>query len=658
MLFLTTHFPEIEVVITVFDPDSNDDWNKLAYWMRNAAFEQCPEPMMVLDPHLNCYVDCNQAASDLLGFDRAKILEMPITYIHGRELGHLIVFSEQVLQEGHGQSAEISCRTSSEEHISVSLNGARVIVNRREMIVVVLTDNSAVNKKREQDEVDRINRNSLLESRHLQSLFQQGERENLLMLTSVGDGIYCVDTDGLCTFINPVAKRLLGRSDDEVLGQNIHYVHHHTHEDGSHYPVEECPIYAAIRDGVVHEGIQEMFWKHDGTPFPVEFTSTPIISNSTIIGAVVVFRDISERVATERRLRDSLQEISELKARLEDENAYLQQEFLIEQQYHGIVGDSRSIKQILQQIELVAQTEASVLITGESGTGKELIARAIHEASQRKDKPLIRVNCAAIPHELFESEFFGHIKGAFTGALRDRIGRFELANGGTIFLDEVGEIPLELQSKLLRVLQEGQLERLGEERTRDVDVRIIAATNRDLKHEADQNRFREDLYFRLNVFPIHSPPLREREEDVKILAMHFLEQTSKKNNRQGFNLLQTDVERMLQYPWPGNIRELQNVIERAVITAVNGKIRLDIPGLSAGPSEVTEITEASQIINTPSTILSDDQMQEHVKANMLAALDQCQWKVFGNDGAAALLGMKPTTLASRMKRMGLEQGKG
>jgi PAS domain S-box-containing protein len=634
----------------MFDADSTDDFSKMAYWMRSAAFEQCPEPLMLLDPVQNQYIDCNIAASNLLGFARADILKMSISAIHGRELGELIVFTQEALIGGQAKSKRISCRLASGVHIPVELSGARAVIKGREYLIVCLKDLDTEQRRQNLAEVDRISRNGILEWKHVQSIFQQGERDNLLMLTSVGDGIYCVDTSGMCTFINPAAKRLLGRTDSDVLGQNIHYVHHHTHADGTHYPVEECPIYAAIRDGVVHEGKQEVFWKHDGTPFPVEFTSTPIISAGSIIGAVVVFRDISQRIQTEQNLRDALQELNDLKARLEDENAYLQQEILIEQRYHGIIGESAAIKRIHQQIQLVAQTEACVLITGESGTGKELIARAIHEASNRKDKPMIRVNCAAIPHELFESEFFGHIRGAFTGAVRDRIGRFELANGGTLFLDEVGEIPLDLQSKLLRVLQEGQLERVGEEKTRDVDVRVITATNKNLKKEAEAKRFREDLYFRLNVFPIHSPPLRERGDDIIVLATHFLEQAGNKLGKKDCKLRKSDLKLLLDYPWPGNIRELQNVMERAVITANQGRITLDLP-------TVDQKTEAPQTAKPSEQrqVIADDDMHAQVKANMLAALEACNWKLFGEDGAAALLGLKPTTLASRIKRMGLKK---
>lgn len=638
----------------MFDPDTNDEWSKLAYWMRNAAFEQCPQALMLLDPHNNRYVDCNLAACNLLGYRREQILELPISSIHGSDLGQLIVFSEEVLERGKAISRVIRCRQADGHHIPCELNAARTVVNQREMLIVAISDLSAEKAKQDFDKVDRMVRGDLLEWRHLQNIFQQGERENLLMLTAVGDGIYCVDTSGLCTFINPAAKRLLGRSDNEVLGQNIHYVHHHSHDDGSHYPVEECPIYAAIRDGVVHEGQQEVFWKHDGTPFPVEFTSTPIINDGTIIGAVVVFRDISTRLETEQRLKDTLTELSELKARLEDENAYLQQEIMIEQKFHGIIGKSEAAQRVMRQIDLVAQTEASVLITGESGTGKELIARAIHEASSRKEKPMIRVNCAAIPRELFESEFFGHVKGAFSGALRDRTGRFELANHGTLFLDELGEIPIELQSKLLRVLQEGQLERVGEEKTREVDVRVIAATNRDLKKEVEQGRFREDLFFRLNVFPIHSPPLRERGEDIQHLALHFLEKSSKNTNEK-LRLKKSDMDKLMRYSWPGNIRELQNVMERAAITATNNRVVIDLPDDLPKTENSLNSTSAPISHSVEPEIISDDEMQERVKANMLAALNQCDWKLFGEKGAAKLLGMKPTTLASRIKRLGLQR---
>lgn len=634
--------------------DTNDDWGKLAYWMRSTAFEHCPQALLLLDPIDNKYIDCNVAASVLLGYSRQKILMMPISEMHHKDLGELVVFTEEVLIYGQATNTKISCKLADGSYLSVELQAARIVINQRELLIVSLKDNHLEQLKYENKEVGRIAHNSLLEMKYLTTMFSKDNVDNALMLTSVGDGLYCVDTDGLCTFMNPAAKKLLGKTNEEVIGQNVHYIHHHSRQDGSHYPVDECPIYAAVRDGVVYEGHQELFWKQDGSSFPVEFTSTPIISEGQIIGAVVVFRDISERLATERHLKDTLQELHDLKIRLEDENAYLQQEFLIEKNFHGIIGESIAIKHVMQQIDLVAKTEANVLVTGESGTGKELIAMAIHEASHRNNKSLIRVNCAAIPHELFESEFFGHIKGAFTGAHRDRIGRFELADGGTIFLDEVGEIPLNLQSKLLRVLQEGQFERVGDDTTRTVDVRIIAATNRDLKTAAKNHDFREDLFFRLNVFPLHSPPLRERTGDIALLAMHFLTKASEKNEGDKVKLKKSVLKQMEQYAWPGNIRELQNVMERAVITAVNGVIELNLLHSIEDPEEIAVSSHIGKECNQKN-IMTDEVMQQIVKRNMLAALEQCHWKIFGDDGAAKLLGMKPTTLTSRIKRLNLSR---
>ena len=489
-------------------------------------------------------------------------------------------------------------------------------------------------------------RGGLIEWQNILTLFQESERENQLLLSAVGDGIYSIDSDGMATYVNPAAARMLGWQQEEMIGKNIHRIHHHSHADGSHYPVEDCPIYKAVHDGMVHEGKQEVFWRRDGSMFPVEFTSTPVISGGSIIGSVVVFRDITERHTTQQRLESAMDELRELKQRLEQQNAYLQEEILIEHHFREIVGQSEPILTIVKQIDVVGPTDASVLIHGESGTGKELIARAIHQSSRRSENPLIRVNCAAIPAELFESEFFGHVKGAFTGAMRDRVGRFELADGGTLFLDEIGEIPLELQSKLLRVLQEGQFERVGEERTRKVDVRIITATNRDLLAEVKAKRFREDLYFRLNVFPILSPALRERPEDIPLLASHFVKQICSRLGRPPARLRKADVQRMQDYSWPGNIRELQNVIERALITSKGQDLLLDVPVAQGGVQNPEKVTPPQV-----GGILTEAQLRQLERDNIKAALAACDGKIFGENGAAALLGMRPTTLASRLKKL-------
>ncbi|MGM0449970.1 MAG: sigma-54 interaction domain-containing protein, partial [Pseudomonadota bacterium] len=330
-----------------------------------------------------------------------------------------------------------------------------------------------------------------------------------------------------------------------------------------------------------------------------------------------------------------------------------QEEISAEHNAHEIVGRSEAVAAMIQRIDLVAPTGANVLVTGESGTGKELIARAIHNVSDRSERPMIRVNCAAIPAELFESEFFGHVKGAFTGAVNDRVGRFELADGGTLFLDEVGEIPLSLQGKLLRVLQEQTFERIGETRTRSVDVRVIAATNRDLKTEVEAGRFREDLYFRLNVFPIESVPLRERPEDIPPLAQLFLRNACRRFHRAPLELSHANVEALQRYSWPGNVRELENVIERQVIVTRGRKLNFDLPADrdAAAPEPVSVGAETPGTEQRP---LTEAEKRNQERENMISALRRCQGKVFGQGGAAELLELKPTTLASRLKRHGID----
>lgn len=478
------------------------------------------------------------------------------------------------------------------------------------------------------------------------------KRSNERILAAAGEGIYGIGINGLCTFVNPASVVMTGWKPEDIIGKPTHDMHHHTKPDGSHYPREECPIYAAFQDGLVHQCDDEVFWRKDGSSFPVEYTSTPIYENEELAGAVVVFRDISERKQNEQELQQAYAEVEQMKQRLELENVYLQEEIRSDHDFKEIVGQSHAINQVLNQIELVAPTMATVLITGESGTGKELIARAIHDRSERSGRPLIRVNCAAIPHELFESEFFGHVKGAFTGAIKDRAGRFELADGGTIFLDEVGEIPLNLQSKLLRVLQEGQYERVGEEQTRNVDVRLIAATNKNLKIEVENQAFREDLFFRLNVFPVEAVPLRKRLEDIPLLAQHFIIIICKKLNQPEPRLIKADIKQLQSYGWQGNIRELQNVIERAIITSKGNRLQFDLPTDNvATVSKSRTIHLDEDVLQTPYTE-TERLARDH--ENIVLALTLSNNKISGVNGAAEMLGIKPTTLASRVKNFGIK----
>jgi transcriptional regulator with GAF, ATPase, and Fis domain len=372
-----------------------------------------------------------------------------------------------------------------------------------------------------------------------------------------------------------------------------------------------------------------------------------------LVALLVASKDVTERNEAERRLRAAFEENARLREELERERDYLREEVQVSMNYGRIIGESPALKKMLARLEAVAQTGASVLIQGESGVGKELVAHVIHARSPRSQGPLVKVNCASIPHELFESEFFGHVKGAFTGAHRDRVGRFQLADGGTIFLDEVGEIPLSLQSKLLRVLQESEYERVGDENTHSVDVRVIAATNRDLEEAVVDGRFREDLYYRLSVFPIDVPPLRERGDDVVQIASHFLERACKDFGRRALTLSRQQAALLKGYDWPGNVRELKNVIERAVILSTGKVLRLDLAManiLEEGSASAQRVGDAPA-----QAVLTEAQLRAREKENMLNALKLTDWRVSGAGGAAEVLGLKPTTLTDRMKKHGLSK---
>ncbi|MGB0715348.1 MAG: sigma 54-interacting transcriptional regulator [Phycisphaerae bacterium] len=424
---------------------------------------------------------------------------------------------------------------------------------------------------------------------------------------------------------------------------------------------------AATGDAVVvWDTTKEMKWVADPDWIAAEsirgLAAQPLVFRGEILGVFAVFMRtpvVVEELIWHRMLADhaaaaiaharAFDEIERLKRQLEIENEYLREEVTAGGAFGEIIGTSPALRNTTRQIEVVADTDANVLITGESGTGKELVAREIHRRSGRRDGPMIKVNCAAIPRELYESEFFGHVAGAFSGAVRDRVGRFEAADTGTLFLDEVGEIPLELQGKLLRVLQEGTLERVGEVVTRRVDVRIIAATNRDLREEIESGTFRQDLFYRLNVFPIAVAPLRQRREDIAELTHMFVEDICTRMNRPKLRVTKAAVDVCCRYDWPGNVRELQNVIERAVITSRGSTLRVELPSVPAGLESDRQANAEDE------RILTDEQLRQFERANILRALKAANGRVSGPDGAAMILGMKPSTLSSRMKVMGIRR---
>ncbi|MCX2706941.1 MULTISPECIES: sigma 54-interacting transcriptional regulator [Pseudomonas] len=603
--------------------------------------------MLLIHPVDDRVLQANNAALDLLGCAANELSGHAFSHFLRGGIALWVSFTDEVLTQGEAWSDDLLLVDLQLRQIAVEVSASAVEGGK---IVLAVQRRDLLEQRRNRAEARRQHRLGHVGWERISQVFERIQQQNRLILGAVGEGIYGLDTRGQTTFINPAAERILGWSAVDMIGQDAHHLFHHSHSDGRAFEVNQCPIHASFSDGQVHRVDHEVFWHKSGEPIAVEYTSTPIFEMGRLVGAVVLFRDIRERQRTEARLRDALSEVEQLKTRLEMENQYLQEEINAHGNHHEIVGESPAVKHLLQQIDLVAATDANVLVTGESGTGKELVARAIHGSSPRRDRPLIRVNCAAVPRELFESEFFGHLKGAFTGAVSNRVGRFELADGGTLFLDEVGEIPLELQSKLLRVLQDRQFEPVGDNRTRAVDVRVIAATNRDLRDMVARGAFREDLYFRLNVFPIRSVPLRERLEDIPLLASHFLERASLAFNKPGIRMSLTQVAVLQQYAWPGNIRELQNVIERQTIVSRDGRVSFHEVLAPNGPSS-GPVSSIAQCQPEPT---ADKDWERQMKLNAISVLKRTAGKVSGEGGAAQLLGLKPTTLASRLKKWGVD----
>lgn len=480
------------------------------------------------------------------------------------------------------------------------------------------------------------------ELQRLQAETAVREREEKLgrLVDSAMDAIIELDSNVCVTRVNPAAEKVFQCKISDMEGQPF-----------SKFlaMVDRGRVKSLIQELDGHPTDHQYLWipgdltalRTDGHEFPAEATLSRFEVHRQTFHTLIL-RNVHDRLEAEQTIRT-----------LTEEAEYLKNELQELQHFDSIVGESEALLRTLRDIKQVAETEATVLIQGETGTGKEVMARIIHAASRRNDKPFVKVNCAAIPATLIESEFFGHEAGAFTGATKKRDGRFTLADGGTIFLDEIGELPLDLQSKLLRVLQEGEFDPVGSSQTRKVNVRVLAATNRDLMQEAKAGTFREDLYYRLNVFPITVPPLRERGEDIGLLASNFSTKFAKQMGRAIQPLSAASIRKLQSYSWPGNVRELQNVIERAVITSNNGQLNLE----RALPEQENVGSEAVSIPSkTPDNqIHTMQELQQIERQNILRALKVTEWRVSGNNGAAKLLGMNQSTLASRMKSLGIER---
>lgn len=470
-----------------------------------------------------------------------------------------------------------------------------------------------------------------------QDVSLQRQKENQLkffkeLINNTQDLVYVYNREGELLHYSNSVSTTLGFSAKELDKFTIYDLDANITQDWWYNHFEE--IKAA---GSLH--LEWLVTRKNGTKFPADIIANHLVYRGEDINCAIV-RDVTERKARDLKLFEALEEIKTLKTQLENENEYLQEEINSKLNADNIICVSDAYAKVLELVNQVAPTDTTALITGESGTGKELLASAVHNNSLRKERPLIKINCATLPKELIESELFGHKKGAFTGALNDKIGKFKLADGGTIFLDEIGEMPIDLQPKLLRVLQEGEFDELGGTKTNKVDVRVIAATNRDLKTMVKEGTFREDLYYRLNVFPIHNIPLRARKDDIVPLAKFFLEKYSSKAGKVFRRLGKKTIDALMMYDFPGNIRELENLIERAVIIE---------NGTTLNPG--TWLPKLENDITSKEFTSFEDMQRQYI----IEVLNHTNWRVSGKKGAATILNMKDKTLFAKMKRLGIEK---
>jgi PAS domain S-box-containing protein len=592
-------------------------------------FRRSPGLIVALDKD-GCFIDVSDAWVERFGYSRDELSRLRPHDIATPESAAMIQkeYLPMLRRRGRLEHAAIDLLTKTGERVNCM---ARAVSERSEQ-------GDSVRTVAVYYEIDR----ELRLERHYRDLY----RATPAML-------HAVDARGRIVYVSDHWLKKLGYQREQVIGRPItDFMSEHTRKSLTQEQLEDVIAHGAFdneprefvtRDGEIIEALISSAENRD--------------QNGNVVGLLVASKDVTARNQAERQLRAAFEENARLQRELELERDYLREEVQVSMNFGKVIGESPALKKMLARVEAVADTDASVLIQGESGVGKELVAHVIHSASARKDGPLVKVNCAAMPQELFESEFFGHVKGAFTGAHRDRVGRFELADGGTIFLDEVGEIPLSLQSKLLRVLQESEYERVGDEETHTVDVRVIAATNRDLEQAVTEGRFREDLFYRLSVFPIDVPPLRERGDDVMQLALHFLERICQDFAHAPLSLSRQQAALLKEYDWPGNIRELKNVIERAVILSRGKVLRLDLAMANRNrPSDDPEASDGEE--RSEDKILTEEELIELGRANVLRALEAADWRVSGPNGAARLLGLKPTTLADRMKKLGLRRPAG
>ncbi len=569
-------------------------------------FEHSNDAIFILDPAVDRILDANPRASALLGYGYEELLSTPISAVHPDEMPRMLAFTDTVLRQGHGWTDELSCRTKAGETLPAEIS-ASVVERAGRACVISMVRDIALRKR-------------------LEAALREGEERLSRLLDSAMDAIIAVDEKLRVTLFNQAAEATFRCPAATALGTPLRSLISDRFQDLIEVTVQEFTRSGWTKHFMWAESLTA--FRADGEAFAVDVTLSPFEHGGSRY-LTLILRDVTVRRKAERRLRD-----------LQSQHKRLQALVGLEAVAPDIIGVSASMRRLVQGIEQVAATDATVLILGETGTGKELVARALHKSSRRKDKPLVTINCATLSAGLIESELFGHEKGAFTGALARKLGRFELADQGTLFLDEIGELPLDLQAKLLRVLQEGEFERVGGVGTRKVDVRILAATNRNLAQSTRDGQFREDLYYRLNVFPVHVPPLRERREDIDPLVNYFVAKLGRRIGRPVDAVSPQVLDALMSHTWPGNVRELEHVIERGVILCSDG--RLDL---------------GDWLPRTATTIggLTLKTLEAHERDYIVAVLEHSGWRVSGPQGAARRLGLKPTTLEARMHKLGIRR---
>jgi len=580
------------------------------------AFRANPQPMSLTTVADGRYVDVNESFLSVSGYTRKEVIGRTSLELNIWETAQIRAdFIQQVKERGSVVNVETRLRTRDGSHRLLLSSAECLDLGGVECLLMASSD--------------------ITERMRAQQALEESEARFRNMADTAPVMIWVTGADKLCTYVNQQWCDFTGRTMEQELGNGWA---NGIHPDDDSRSME---TYVNAFDRREPFRIEYRLRGADGAFHWVFASGTPRFSaTGEFLGYIGSCLDITARKESEESLRKAHAEVSRLKNQLQEENIYLQEEIKLGQNFGEIVGDSSALKYVLFKIEQVAPTDSTVLITGETGTGKELIARAIHSASSRRDRPLVKVNCAALSASLIESELFGHEKGAFTGASGLKIGRFELADGATIFLDEIGELPIDLQVKLLRVIQEGEFERLGSSKTIKADVRIIAATNRQLDLDVKKGLFREDLWFRLNVFPITVPPLRDRREDIPLLVEHLVSVSAKKLGKVISSISPATMRSLSEYPWPGNVRELQNVIERAVINSHGSVLRV-----------LEEFEEAPAHTSTSAIKTLDEMEREYI----VRILEDRDWRIEGRRGAAQVLGIHPSTLRGRMLKFGIHK---